>query len=302
MTNTKPMIFTPQKEFEVWKSLIHLKTELEIHQEKWANAGRFLGSAYQQAYVNHTKVLEKRSKQSEIDIAIYAGAITALTAGILGSVGETLAKGSHLHQLWANVEDTVQAGIGEWIDIEQQKIGAKSTNLKVDKHPFLFQNSLLMTLHDQWLKIMDFLYDIETRLYDLDPSKRNSLKNYSELQEELNEFKKNKNQMKLFSEPKTSDFEYFMKRLEIWMWAKWWGIVCANNTMKYEFPGKHVERRTIELGIAQKCSVDIDWTEKRYAHSTYSPDTMDPVEFGAVSKWFRDYLDNCPNIKKENYL
>lgn len=92
-------MFTPQKEFEVWKSIIHFKTKLEIQHKKWETAACLLGSAYVEAYRRHTSVLRERERQSELRQEIICGVISAFTTGVLGGVAEFVSKKDQLKSL-----------------------------------------------------------------------------------------------------------------------------------------------------------------------------------------------------------
>lgn len=283
----KPMVFTPQREFEIWKGLTIVKDRLQRNLAEWENRARIIGSAYQIAYTNYGDALRERDKVIATEEAILFGAVTALTCGYLGSLGENMKKAG---LLWSKIEDGIQAGISEIIDVKQMAITPWSVN--IEKDPFCYQNSLLIALNDQWINVLDFFIKIEEELFKSDPAKAAKM-----------DWKSNKVVMDaqianvpLCKPPKRPNLRRMARDFETWMWAKW---ISKTLTEKVpigggfwewrvkEDPKEPVELRLNNLGITKSAGIG-----RTFGYIT------DDNEVRKLDAWADKFLVN--HIRPEN--
>ena len=265
-----PLTLTVQKEFEVWKSLLHLKTTLEIHHIRWQNAAYLLGSAYLHAYEQQKAVLEQRAEDAQMRKEFLFAAITTVATGLLGGIGEC-ASSAILNTIWANAEDAVQAAVGEGLDLATVQ-AIKPAGEKLNVHPHMYQNDLMRNLNNQWLTVLEHISEVEAALLSVAPSNRQKLQSFQELCDIMKSYweeppKGGQEKFKL-TIPENATFEQLSVSIEKQMWRSWWNNVLRANWQTVNTCVR-TDRRFIELGIAAEtkarvpgCSMIINESEK----------------------------------------
>ena len=146
--------------------------KLAINKESWHIAANNLGSAYALAYGTHVKAVEEAAREQALSEALAYGVLTAVSAGLLGWVGEAAQAGKLGQRLMtimaAGLEDAVQSGIGESIDVRQAQV----TPIPVtgSQIPSVFQNDLENIVRDQWAEVLTYFVDIKTLLKNKEPA------------------------------------------------------------------------------------------------------------------------------------
>ena len=253
-----------------------LEREYEIRFIKWRIAARNVGSAYDKAADLHAKALGDRDKVIAQRQAIMFAVLTAATAGSLSwlstvgqaaqaakaaKAGKELSKSK---ELFINVlEDTVQAGTGEAIDVAQLHIMDPST--PVSQNPLVYQNDMLNYLDQLLIKVKEYVQQVVKKLEDqtmvvwdtFDPEKQKKI------------YFEKLGGSKLAQVPNLPNVASMQKELERAMWAKWlpslkriekqWrgGMHTGGyrDTTVYDDPTSPVEDRLDKLGISKESGV-----------------------------------------------
>ena len=114
----------------------------------WKRGLRIQGNAYLSAYTNFKKTLDLASQQVKARVDFYAAVLTAVSAGALGWLGDAAAKSETYTKLLkseatrGSLEDALQAGVGEYIDLKQG--GWFTPHINKETHPLRYLNSGLI--------------------------------------------------------------------------------------------------------------------------------------------------------------
>ena len=118
----------------------------------WESGVRTQGQAYASAHQKFSDTLDEASKQAKARADFYAAVLTSVSVGALGWVGdaamsaESVTKILRSEGLRGSIEDALQTGLGEWIDIAQG--GWFTQHVNRETHPLRYLNGALRALAD----------------------------------------------------------------------------------------------------------------------------------------------------------
>lgn len=116
----------------------------------WRAALRRQGNAYLTAHTNYQTTLQRASQQAQDRADFYAAVLTVVCVGALGFFGDMATNGRNFTGILSSegargsIEDAVQTGIGEGIDIRQG--GWFTQHINRETHPLRYLNSQLEQL------------------------------------------------------------------------------------------------------------------------------------------------------------
>lgn len=243
---------------------------LRAAKSDWRIAMGELGDAYHLAYKDHKDSLIKQQKWEKLQIDLACGVLTMVAGGALGGLGEALHKmegvPKFLHRFTTKsaagrLEDMIQIGVGEGIDIIQGQYVPRSGN-PVSKDPELFRSSLVRSLDGQWLKSLEFFNRVRAKLRDADTK---SFKDISvdRLKAQMNKFAK---KSKFMKRPTHHPVAKMRKEQERGMWSQWlprnlttqeWTSYkgMKYKTSAYHEPGKYVMIAMDRLHISRHAGI-----------------------------------------------
>lgn len=129
--------------------LMALKEFASARVEDWRMAAKYIGSAYQQAYAQHQKVIEYVKEKKTLETQILFSILTAVTAGGLSWISVSLSGlGLTISDL---AEDVAQAGLSEALSSyaplkSENARKIRTVDNKVD--PLKYQNELLISIEN----------------------------------------------------------------------------------------------------------------------------------------------------------
>ncbi|OEU65032.1 MAG: hypothetical protein BBJ57_04290 [Desulfobacterales bacterium PC51MH44] len=285
--------------------------DLSISFLDWNTTALTLGAAYYNAYDKHKTAIEASSKEATLREAALFGILTAVTAGSLGWIGEAaeLAKfGTQLKAFMTSgiggaLEDFVQTGIGEAIDVWQAAVAPTAQTLS--KHPYIFKGNLMKGLNDQMKKVHIFFKIQKKELNKLDISAFETIMP-EQLQANLDKFLKGN---KLMKSPNIYNEMDMQNEIERGFWAIWAphalvikipidpsysevypfkGVTSLGPRYRtsYKKPGAPVEKRLNRLGITEKAGIGKDWGWVTQTH-----------EIVKFAKWGKEFPKKIKKFK-----
>jgi hypothetical protein len=117
---------------------------------RWRIGVRTQGSAYQRAHDSFNATLERATQEAKQRADFFAAALTAVSVGALGWIGDAALSGKDLAKLLqsdavrGSLEDALQSGLGEGIDLAQG--GWFTAHVSRETHPLRYQNAALSSI------------------------------------------------------------------------------------------------------------------------------------------------------------
>lgn len=117
--------------------------------DAWEEGLRTQGNAYLTAHNNFNDAITAADKQAKVRADWFAAILTTVSAGALGWLGEVAENSENLTKLLSDatrgsIEDALQTGIGEVIDIDQG--GWFTKHIINETHPLRYLNSNIIQL------------------------------------------------------------------------------------------------------------------------------------------------------------
>ena len=264
---------TPQRnaaKADALTNIAQLERQVSINMRKWQTAARKVGSGYELAGNRHTNACSEAAKQKALQQAILLGVLTAATAGGLAWLSGIVQTANESRRQLVNIlEDAVQSGVGEAIDVTQTAI-APSTKT-VSGNYLSYQNDLLNNLDDLMNNVTQYFIEV---VKAIQAQPWNTWDQFdSRIQKARHEAWLKKS--KLSNAPEVPPNDKIADSLETDMWAKWIpGLIgermrvggCSGIVYKdldVTSPGLPVEKALNRLGITSSAGIGEDfgwWT------------------------------------------
>ncbi len=129
-----------------------LDAELLPAMLSWESGVRTQGQAYASAYQQFSDTLTQASLQAKARADFYAAVLTTVSVGALGWIGDAAMSASSVTRilrseaLRGSIEDALQTGLGEAVDIAQG--GWFTQQINSETHPLRYLNGALRALAD----------------------------------------------------------------------------------------------------------------------------------------------------------
>lgn len=240
-----------------------LERTIGVKVREWRMAARSVGSGYETAGGRHKLACDNAAKEKALHQAIIFGLLTAATAGALSWMSTVAQAGFSASKELLNVlEDTVQSGLGEGLDVLQAKVAPSGK--PVSSGPLGYQNNLLNHIDDLHNKVTEYFIDVVSRIVKAPPIAWDASDSARQLEKHDAWLKKSR----LSKAPKVAAAKKIADSLETDMWAKW-----APRLIKKEItvgtvgfgrdiitdPGSPVEKRLNKLGITKAAGIGKDF-------------------------------------------
>ena len=249
-----------------------LERDIRTNFLKWRVAARNVGSGYELAGQRHKTACDDAAKEKALHEAIMFGILTAVTAGALSWVSSAAQAGKGLSatkELFFNVlEDTVQSGVGEGIDVAQTKVAPPSK--PVGQNPLGFQNDLLNVLDELAINVNEYFKKVVGKIKAAPWSCWTNFDGTAQVAKHTAWLASSK----LSKAPTVAGKSTISNSLETDMWAKWApGLIRwvkstsprspTGRRQEITDPGSPVEKRLNTLGITKAAGIGSDfgwWT------------------------------------------
>ncbi|MCD4670140.1 MAG: DUF4157 domain-containing protein [Actinomycetia bacterium] len=239
-----------------------LERQIIVNMREWRIAARNVGSGYEMAGTRHTTACQKAASAKALNEAIFFGILTMASAGVLSWMSTVVQKKRHTLDVFYNyLEDTVQSGVGEGIDVFQA--GVAPSSKAVNKGYLSYQNNMLNHLDDLMNNVTKYFIDVVNELQENPWSSWDGFDSTKQVEKYNVWLKKSK----LSDIPTVPTNDKIADSLETDMWARWVpGLIVEKHTftgnigrhVKYEDitdPGPAVEERLNKLKITSSAGI-----------------------------------------------
>ena len=268
----KPINLTGKQ--EIYKTHLEIFNHLFLARaESWKNTVRDIGSAFAIAKEHHENTIKAQNAHDALNLAVMWGAVTMISGGLFSwasSAAQATKAFEKAKKIIESVEDAVQIGIGEGIDIVQSATNPNAGGIA--EIPLVYQNNLEKPISTA---ISRHHTAMQERLSSLVNGLKISDKDIEYLKEETEKWK---NAPQPFIEhEKISSVEKIAIEYEKRIWAKWahsGGLKSVREkkiaaTDKFEMmqdrstytettwidPGVKLEERFDKLGITKAAGI-----------------------------------------------
>jgi len=239
-----------------------LERQIAINMRKWHIAARNVGSGYELAGTRHTNACKDAASQKALHEAILFGILTAASVGALSWLSTVAQEVHKSREVLINVlEDVVQSGVGEGIDVRQAAVAPSAK--PVSGGYLSYQNNLLNHLDELMNNVTQYFIDVVKEIQAAPWSAWDRFSSEKQIEKHQAWLK----QSRLSRGPTVPPKEKIADSLESDMWAQWSpGLIvkqtryagCSGRSYSAEEitdPGVPVEKRLNALGITSVAGI-----------------------------------------------